>query len=90
MPCISKCIGFSIRPNLTRPLQAWLPPYHSCCCHMYACCLATHQYSVPSTNQTTFSDLDLLSTSNVPPRSPRFWAHMISVWVVSIVALTVR
>uniref|UniRef100_A0A383WQ20 ERD4-related membrane protein n=1 Tax=Tetradesmus obliquus TaxID=3088 RepID=A0A383WQ20_TETOB len=33
------------------------------------------------------SDLDLLSTSNVPQGSPRMWAHLISAYVVSLVAL---
>ncbi|KAF6257824.1 late exocytosis, associated with Golgi transport-domain-containing protein [Scenedesmus sp. NREL 46B-D3] len=33
------------------------------------------------------SDLDLLSTSNVPQGSHRMWAHLISAYVVSLVAL---
>ncbi|KAI8468680.1 MAG: hypothetical protein J3K34DRAFT_426590 [Monoraphidium minutum] len=39
---------------------------------------------------TTASDIDYISASNIPNRSPgnqRFWAHMISAYVISIFAL---
>jgi hypothetical protein len=45
------------------------------------------QARLPPTPAT--SDLDLLSTSNVPQGSPRMWAHLISAYVVSLVALAV-
>eukprot|EP00882_Tetradesmus_deserticola_P002882 GHRQ01003064.1.p1 GENE.GHRQ01003064.1~~GHRQ01003064.1.p1 ORF type:complete len:380 (+),score=115.33 GHRQ01003064.1:197-1336(+) len=41
--------------------------------------------SLPPTLAT--SDLDLLSTSNLYPSSSRMWAHLISAYVVSLVAL---
>jgi hypothetical protein len=38
----------------------------------------------------TYSDLDFVGASNVPPANPRFWAHVVAVYVVSAVALLVR
>lgn len=37
-----------------------------------------------------YTDLDLLSLSNVPPGSPRMWVHLASVYVISILCLMVR
>ncbi|KAF8065514.1 CSC1-like protein [Scenedesmus sp. PABB004] len=37
-----------------------------------------------------YTDIDLLSSSNIPPGSHRFWAHLFSVYVVTAVALVVR
>eukprot|EP00879_Flechtneria_rotunda_P004428 GHRR01004679.1.p1 GENE.GHRR01004679.1~~GHRR01004679.1.p1 ORF type:complete len:579 (+),score=136.57 GHRR01004679.1:246-1982(+) len=34
-----------------------------------------------------YSDLDIISASNIGPRDSRFWAHLITAYVVSIVAL---
>ena len=38
----------------------------------------------------TFTDLDYVSSANIPRASPRFWAHLRSVYIVSAVALLVR
>lgn len=38
----------------------------------------------------TFTDLDYVSSANVPRASPRYWAHLGSVYIVSAVALLVR
>eukprot|EP00878_Enallax_costatus_P008398 GHUV01008778.1.p1 GENE.GHUV01008778.1~~GHUV01008778.1.p1 ORF type:complete len:750 (+),score=167.74 GHUV01008778.1:924-3173(+) len=42
---------------------------------------------VPDTNSGSFSNLDLLSSSNVKPEDNRFWAHMGAIYIVSAVAL---
>lgn len=42
--------------------------------------------SPPPVN-ATYSDLDFVGASNVPPANPRFWAHVVAVYVVSAVAL---
>eukprot|EP00877_Chromochloris_zofingiensis_P005350 jgi/Chrzof1/14816/Cz09g17120.t1 len=36
-----------------------------------------------------FSDLDRLSMANVSPGSPRLWAHMVSVYVITAITLRV-
>jgi hypothetical protein len=45
--------------------------------------------SMQGTLDVTYSDLDLLSVSNVPNGSPRFWAHLVSAYVITGVALYV-
>jgi hypothetical protein len=78
------------------------PHLPSCCCRLvpaaapaldtcYCCCWC----SAPAPTQASgaggsdWTDLDLLSVSNVPPRSPRFWAHLITAYIITGVALYV-
>lgn len=55
--------------------------------NVFAAAYVALQAQLPPTPAT--SDLDLLSTSNVPQGSHRMWAHLISAYVVSLVALAV-
>jgi hypothetical protein len=51
------------------------------------------QYCQTGQDPNTYSNLDLLSSSNIPPSGPnnhRFWAHLFSAYLVTIVALGVR
>lgn len=40
-----------------------------------------------TTEEPLYSDLDTLSTSNIEPGSPRFWMHLVSVYVIGIFAM---
>lgn len=56
---------------------------------LLACILLSPQPQPPPPN-ATYSDLDMLGSANVPSGDPRFWAHLVCVYVVAAVALMVR
>lgn len=56
------------------------------CCALLMPINATGGYLASNPDQNG-SDLDLISASNVYPGTARFWAHLISCYVVSLVAL---
>ena len=42
-----------------------------------------------SEGRYVFSNIDKLSMANIPPGSPRLWAHLVSVYVVTLITLRV-
>lgn len=40
-------------------------------------------------NQQNYSDMDVLSMGNIPAGSPKFWAHLVSVVLKTVVTLKV-
>jgi hypothetical protein len=48
-----------------------------------------HMLGLGNFTDAIHTDLDLLTLSNVPPGSSRMWAHLLSVYVIALVALKV-
>jgi hypothetical protein len=48
-----------------------------------------HMLGLGNFTDAIHTDLDLLTLSNVPPGSSRMWVHLLSVYVITLVALKV-
>lgn len=48
-----------------------------------------HMLGLGNFTDAIHTDLDLLTLSNVPPGSARMWVHLLSVYVITLVALKV-
>jgi hypothetical protein len=91
LECRQRLEACTVFCNMVHQISGALHALTHVCCQLHVAQLSTFvmllQASLPPTPAT--SDLDLLSTSNVPQGSHRMWAHLISAYVVSLVALLV-